>query len=301
LRERVRCPAYRAEALGGLVFAYIGPEPAPLLPRYDLLVWDNAIRDIGHALVPCHWLQIMENSVDPVHVEWLHGHCAAAQPMRSGDPVPELYLRRHEKIGFDEFRHGIIKRRLLEGGGEQDDDWKIGHPLIFPVVLRVGAGNYHSFQIRVPVDETHTWHVWYSCLRHRSDAQAAGSWEIPYYEVPIRDERGEWRFDFVDGQDIAVWVSQGAIADRTRERLGDSDRGIVMYRRMLFEEMKRVGEGADPRGVIRDPEENRLVELPQEPVKYGDGRGFRIESMSLGHLRFSPRYAQLLNLADQAG
>ena len=34
--------AYRVEELGGLVFAYLGPEPAPLLPRYDLFVWPTA-------------------------------------------------------------------------------------------------------------------------------------------------------------------------------------------------------------------------------------------------------------------
>ena len=27
----------------------------------------------GTAIVPCNWLQIMENSVDPIHTEWLHG------------------------------------------------------------------------------------------------------------------------------------------------------------------------------------------------------------------------------------
>jgi 5,5'-dehydrodivanillate O-demethylase len=32
----------------------------------------DAWRDIGPEL-PCNFLQIMENSVDPHHVEWLHG------------------------------------------------------------------------------------------------------------------------------------------------------------------------------------------------------------------------------------
>ena len=49
----------RAEELGGLIFAYLGPEPAPLLPRWNLLVWEDGLRDIGRALIPCNWLQIM--------------------------------------------------------------------------------------------------------------------------------------------------------------------------------------------------------------------------------------------------
>src|SRR5690242_6582369 len=72
-KDRVRATAYPVRELGGLVFAYLGPTPVPELPRYDLFVWDDAWRDIGHAELPCNFVQIMENSVDPYHVEWLHG------------------------------------------------------------------------------------------------------------------------------------------------------------------------------------------------------------------------------------
>ena len=30
-------------------------------PSYDLFVWDGVLRDVG-AVIPCNWLQIMENS-----------------------------------------------------------------------------------------------------------------------------------------------------------------------------------------------------------------------------------------------
>ena len=69
--SRVKMPGYPVEELCGLIFAYLGPEPVPLLPRWDMFVWDNVLRDIGSTIIPCNWLQIMENSLDPVHVEWL--------------------------------------------------------------------------------------------------------------------------------------------------------------------------------------------------------------------------------------
>ena len=53
----MRAAAYPVAELGGLVFAYLGPAPAPLLPRYDVLVRPGGLRDIGHALLPCNWLQ----------------------------------------------------------------------------------------------------------------------------------------------------------------------------------------------------------------------------------------------------
>jgi 5,5'-dehydrodivanillate O-demethylase len=296
LRERARIRAYRAQELGGLVFAYLGPEPAPLLPRYDLLVWEGALRDVGRALLPCNWLQIMENSVDPTHLEWLHGHHLASVRERQGAPGPRRYRRRHVEIGFDLFEHGIVKRRVLEGGSREDDDWRIGHPLVFPNMLRVGAHRQHRLQVRVPVDDTHTLHLWYSCYLPRSGAAPPAQGQVPVYEVPFRDAQGRFLVDFVDGGDIMTWVSQGPIADRTREMLVDTDRGIALLRRLYLEQIERVQAGEDPLGVLRSPEANRIVELPQEREKYGRGDSFLAESIALGHARYSPIRDQILAL-----
>lgn len=71
-KEKVQIASYPVEELGGLLWAYLGPSPAPLLPRWDLFVWDGVLKDIGTTILPCNWLQCMENSLDPVHLEWLH-------------------------------------------------------------------------------------------------------------------------------------------------------------------------------------------------------------------------------------
>lgn len=300
LRERARTRAYRAQELGGLVFAYLGPDPAPLLPRYDLFVWEGVLRDIGRALVPCNWLQIMENSVDPTHLEWLHGHHLRAVRAAAGLPVPSRYGRRHEEIGFELFAHGIIKRRRLAGGSRDDDDWRIGHPLVFPCMVRVGAQRQHRFQIRVPVDDTHTLHFWYSCYRPRDGATAPPQDAVPVYEVPFRDSRGAFLLDFVDGGDIMTWVSQGAVADRTREMLVDTDSGIVLLRRLLFEQIDRVRAGEDPLGTVRAAAENEVIELPQERDKYGAGDAFLAESIAMSHVRYSPLRREILALLGLA-
>jgi 5,5'-dehydrodivanillate O-demethylase len=301
LRERARAQAYRAEELGGLVFAYLGPPPAPLLPRYDLFVWPNVLRDIGRALIPCNWLQIMENSVDPTHLEWLHGHHLAGVRRADGLAAPTHYPRHHVEIGFDVFPHGIIKRRVLAGGSRDDDDWRIGHPLVFPCMVRVGAGRQHRFQIRVPVDDTHTLHLWYSCYQAAAGRAAPVQTEIPVYDVPFRDARGAFLVDFVDGGDIMTWVTQGPIADRTREMLVDSDSGIVLFRRLLFEQVERLQAGKDPLGVVRAPAGNDIIELPQEREKYGAGEAFLAESVAMSHVRYSPIRDQILALLGIPG
>ena len=163
-KDRVRIVSYPVQELGGLVFAYLGPEPAPLLPRWDLLVWDNVLRTIGVTTLPSNWLQCMENSVDPVHLEWLHGHYYYHLLERMGrDPGrARSGLKHHTKIGFDLFEYGIIKRRVVEGRSEDDPEWKSGHPVLFPNILKQGGGGRFMLQWRVPVDDVTTYHIDYN-------------------------------------------------------------------------------------------------------------------------------------------
>src|SRR5207249_6321929 len=69
--QRLRHPAYQVQELGGVIFAYLGPEPAPLLPRYDVLVRDDGVRARRARTVNCNFFQMIENSVDQNHLKWL--------------------------------------------------------------------------------------------------------------------------------------------------------------------------------------------------------------------------------------
>ena len=62
--------------------------------------------------------------------------------------------------------------------------------------------------------------------------------------------------------------AQGAIADRENERLGVSDRGVIMFRKLLMDQMKIVQDGGDPINVYRDPATNERIDLP---VNVGPG------------------------------
>jgi 5,5'-dehydrodivanillate O-demethylase len=296
LAARATTTAYPVRELGGLVFAYLGPLPAPVLPPYDLLVWDGVLRDIGRAELPCNWLQIMGNSVDPVHVEWLHGHHLGTTRAEADLPVPQRYQRRHREIAFDRFEHGIVKRRVVEGSDRDGEDWRVGHPLVFPLMVRVGAHRQHRLQIRVPVDDTHTLHLWYSCYQPARGAPAVVQDEVPVYDVPYLDEHGDFILDFVDGGDIMTWLTQGAIADRTRELLGDTDRGIVQLRQLLFEQLDRVAAGEDPLGVQREEPPGGVIDLPQESEKYGDGAAFLHDAIAASHVRHSPLWDEIIAL-----
>src|SRR5690606_38168003 len=122
-----------------------------------------------------------------------------------------------------------------------------------PNMLLVGDTRVNQFQIRVPMDDTTTMHYWYNCFHPAEGLEIPEGYPTTSYEVPIRDERGEYIKDYVDGQDIMMWESQGAINDRTQEHLGATDRGIVQFRRMLAREMNKVLNGEDPMCVFREP------------------------------------------------
>jgi 5,5'-dehydrodivanillate O-demethylase len=301
-REKVATDGYPVQELGGLLFAYLGPKPAPLLPRFDGFVAPGTIRMMGRALLPVNWLQCMENSLDPIHTEWLHGHHYEFQKEQEG--VKVAISTKHEKIDFKEFEFGITKHRLLAGHSEDGDDWRIGHPIVFPNMLAVGNGDeqsrYYSFQIRVPVDDEHTMHLWYNAYvppRH-ADVPRRLLERVHVYDVPFRDEAGEFIVDNIDGQDMMAWITQGPIADRTRENLGSSDKGIAIYRRVLKREIKRMQEGHDPLGTVRDELRNRRIDLPNERKKHHNSDGFAA-FMLRTHAKYSPIADDLVRIFEQ--
>ena len=259
-KDRVKVKAYPVPELGGLVFAYLGPEPAPLLPRWDLLVWENVLRDVGVTILPCNWLQCMENSLDPVHTEWLHGYLSN-YVLGGHRPV-----RHHGKIGFDVFEHGIVKRRTYapglndQGTTEEDPEWRIGHPIVFPNMLRVGT----SVEYRVPIDDTHTCHMVLRAYRFPEGAEVPPQESVPLYQVPFTGDNGRAIVDYTLGQDMMAWWTQGPIAERHLEKLAESDKGVILYGRLLMEQMRAVQDGLDPMNVFRDASQNRIVNLFQE-------------------------------------
>jgi 5,5'-dehydrodivanillate O-demethylase len=301
-KDKMTTKGYPVQELGGLLWAYLGPAPAPEIPRYDGFVAPGAIRMVGSAVVNCNWLQIMENSVDPVHTEWLHGKMYEFINEKNG--VKVAISKHHVKIGFDEFEYGIIKRRLLEGQPETVSDWKDGHPVVFPLILAVGSGGglwkQYVFQLRVPMDDEHTLHLWYHAYIPPEGAVVPRRLldEIAYYDVPIKDENGEYMLDFIHAQDIMVWETQGPIADRSRESLAWGDSGVILYRKMLRREMKKVEAGQDPMNTFRDPAKNTVIELPLEKFKEHFSDGF--ESMLRRHMAsFSPIAEDLIKVFTQ--
>ena len=300
-KDRVTTAGYPVRELGGMLFAYLGPLPAPVLPELDGLVVPGTIRMIGKTLVPCNWLQIMENSLDPVHTEWLHGHLQEwVEEQRDGIKPKYAISRHHVDIAFAECEYGIFKRRLMEGQSEDSDDWRVGHPVIFPSTLAVGsAGGWfrnYAFQIRTPIDDTHTMHYWYTAYAPPAGANVPRHLldEVPVFDVPCIKPDGDFQLDLLDAQDVMAWVTQGPIAKRDLEKLAWTDRGVILLRKILARELENVAAGRDPMGVIRDPAKAR-IDIPVEHGKdmFSDGFASLVRRMQV---RYYPYVDELLDV-----
>jgi 5,5'-dehydrodivanillate O-demethylase len=259
-RDRIRITAYPVEAKAGLVWAYLGPAPAPLVPDWDLY-HERGYKQIVLAEIPCNWFQGQENSIDPVHFEWLHSNWSAALRGEPGARAPA-----HLKIGFTEFEWGFVYRRVREDTTEADDLWTVGRVCLWPNALYTG-----KFEWRVPIDDERTLHVAWFNDPVPGDAPFEQA-RIPCWTGPIADPAtGRWITSHVMNQDFVAWMGQGTIADRTREHLGESDRGVILLRRRMLEEAAVVARGGEPKAVLRDAARNVRIPLPRTRRLTGAG------------------------------
>ncbi len=252
-KNRVKQPAYPVRLIAGLVFAYMGPRPAPLLPSYDVFTRTDGSRHVViWPQLNCNGLQPMENSVDPTHVHYLHGP-GRGKPVH-GDGGAEI--KRYE---FEPFEYGIMKKRFAANG---NGELRVvnQHPLVFPNMLRQHHGREHYLQYRVPIDDTHT--LFFEIYFHegKDNGAAADAEDTPVEYAPsAMTDDGRYRMDRVWTQDYMAWETAGAIFDRSQEHLASADRGILVFRKMLKAEIDKVRRGKDPMGVMRDPARNRLI------------------------------------------
>ncbi|HET9733078.1 MAG TPA: hypothetical protein VFP54_10425, partial [Acidimicrobiales bacterium] len=262
---------------GGLLFAYMGPLPAPVLPPWDVFVWPNAIRQIGYTMIPCNWLQCQENASDPMHSVYVHGHLFRYVLEREGllaerasDPeTHRAFVSMRMAAGFAGIEtttddHGIIKHTVhKEELGAPQDLVRQSAYMLFPNYVRVGGTIRNEFQIRVPVDDTTTLHINYGAYVGPPGVDVEPQATVPYYEVPIVDPQGRPILDYILAQDMVAWWSQGPITDRTKERLASTDASLRVYRQMLESQVERVEAGLDPMNFFRSPDEvGDVIELP---------------------------------------
>jgi 5,5'-dehydrodivanillate O-demethylase len=269
----VKQRAYPVRAHYGMYWAYLGPLPAPELPRYDLAEMGPITVIKLTPQFDCNWVQILENHVDQSHVVILHQDTSGGKPATNTTRgfIDDLAAMEYSETPFG------IKRKQVRKTGYVDTDL-----IAFPCVQRI----FNDFSIKVPIDDTHTrqfsvyvdLHLGWSAGRDerartygsdRADAPPWSDWNgaIEYFSESAaegknppeaRHPKARYRMDVLRMQDVMAIETQGPITDRTTERLGTADRGVVLLREVLLREIDKVERGLDPIGVARTPEAARI-------------------------------------------
>ena len=278
--EKVKIKAYPVREACGAVFAYLGPKPAPQLPMWDLMADPNVLHEIAYAVLPCNWFQSMENTVDQDHLDWLHVAFSDYVLERNGRPdLKKRFWRPGENKGegdrarlkemlYERNELGIVRRAVYGDRTKDDPDWRIGIQVVFPNFCRA----VNDLQIRVPVDDSH--HIYFLIRAHwlKPGEKAKKQEKVPYFRIPVpfrmpnamdTTSNVDWKdLDAHATQDMAAWIAQGPIADRTKELLCESDKGVRLLREIFLEQVKLVAAGKEPINVFRDIKAATNVRIP---------------------------------------
>jgi 5,5'-dehydrodivanillate O-demethylase len=268
-KDRLRHPAYKVQELGGVVFAYLGPEPAPLLPRYDVLVREDGGRARRARTVNCNFFQMIENSVDQNHLKWLHRTDKTPtweegeinpQPFEYG--ILNTYTRRVAGKKYAHINFFVLPTMNKTGNVEE------GHP-----TEHQASSSGEVMRWRVPIDDAHTMHFTVEFGAIVDGKPVAKIMKDESEQGLIESKFGVYKWDesinwFARGdQDRVAQESQGPIYDRTGEHLGYTDRGVILLRRLYKESIEAVQKGLDPLGVVRDAAKNEIIRLiPREDI-----------------------------------
>lgn len=261
-KDRILHPAYKVQEIAGFIFAYLGPDPAPLLPRYDLFLEENGERVIGAGTEYCNWLQRAENSVDQTHLVALHA-----------PEYPQMALKRPE-IGWQKTVYGAKITMHVPGVSKpKHSHW------VFPSHTRHTTARKdrvpdHAIRFRVPTDDTTTKTFW---LRFTPNDEANRGRPLRLKTVGFEDDKpgiytrvddGWWGIASHD-QDRVAQESQGEIYDRTREHLGASDEGVILLRQTIKESIEAVRQGQDPFWILRSSVENNKITFDASMAEIG--------------------------------
>ena len=122
------CPV---QVKAGRVWACLGPMPAPLLPDWEPFSWPDGFVQVVIPEVPCNCLQCQENSIDPIHFEWILD--SAVGRARAGCHRPR-WQGANRSHGLC---HGEDTQRRQRGRGQLDRVGSAVTRLVRPVVAGI--------------------------------------------------------------------------------------------------------------------------------------------------------------------
>ena len=262
--QKVKHLSYPVRELGGLIFAYMGPDQdnPPPLPQYAPLLDRGGQRQVEPVRqADYNWFNFFENSADPAHVCVLHRHAGYGQQswgdhffsytdmpdfefvemdygmkvvMTKPGPRPgtefvdemSLALPSIVQVGDTEFVHAKMDAASLVNQGSRCEHWMFVTPNDDDHFMLFTADNY--------LGPEENFFDKFKELRAK---------ETPIQEVKPYDKRKYMPYKGnVRKEDIMTQGTQGLLGERG-EQLGISDRGVIKFRKIVVGRHRYGDEG----------------------------------------------------------
>jgi phenylpropionate dioxygenase-like ring-hydroxylating dioxygenase large terminal subunit len=291
LCERVRQRSVPVQEKNGVIWAWLGPDssPPPPLPGLDALRAPASHSFAFKGLWHCNWLQAMEVGIDPAHPSFLHRYLedddlsatfgrqfrAASAGSVHGERWPMTRVMRERcnpEIHVETAAPGLLRLTALRRIDDTLMHVRVTNALLPQAFVIPLSETVTITQWHLPVDDFHTY--WYTLFTSYGEpldkatmrAQRLAGVSLPDH-LPRHGRHDDWGFDpaeqrtrtylgmgeeDINRHDQWAVESPGAITDRTKEHLGQSDKAIVAYRRWLMQAIDAAGAGQ--RAVLPDGE-----------------------------------------------
>ncbi|ABD06973.1 Rieske (2Fe-2S) protein [Rhodopseudomonas palustris HaA2] len=304
LCQNIKQRAFPVVAKGGMLWTYLGAGEPPAFPEIDCFVAPDSHVFAFKGLFECNWLQALEVGIDPAHASFLHRFFEDEDTSQSygkqfrgasaGSELPMTkVLREYDRpiINVEHTEYGLRLIALREIDDERTHvrvtNQLFPHGFVIPMSTEMTITQWH-----VPVDDNNCyWYAIFTSYTKPVDKVKMRDQRLELYELPDyksrRNKTNDYGFDPHEqatatytgmGADINVhdqWAveSMGPIQDRTREHLGQSDKAIIQYRRLLRQEIAKAEAGGKPLLAL-DAASARGIQGPATMDGIGPSRGW---------------------------
>lgn len=251
--EKVPIRAYPVRERYGLIFAYLGEGEPPEFPRFPEFEKAEGFLWAECFTRHCNFFQNLENAIDTVHVGFVHRTHPGTVDGRVDSPL----------CFAEEGEWGVVYETKRKSGAYRKT--LIGMPNTFNAILLsfegdTGALWQEALQWYIPIDdESHIGFMVRRFLVSNEEAaplierirETVSSRTANHEELARAILAGKIRLEDVDRastdyfrlQDDIAQMGQGGIVDRRLDRLGQSDAGPIMIRKLWTRELKALAAG----------------------------------------------------------
>ncbi len=269
--EKVKHKAYPVREWGGFVWTYMGP--AETMPEFEPPAFaptEQTRVSVVKIHVPCNWAQILEGQINSAHSSTLHASDMRPAKVEKAKAMDTHWVRPStdksprmevERTSFG-FHYAAIRRPITNA---QTHDYVRRTVYIAPFTALIPPNeSYNVATLLGPTDDTHTAFYFIAWSEGRGiDQEAWRKFNVARPGIDLdanfnnlRTRENNYLQDRnamklgnstgisgIPNQDIAMWVTMGPIADRSRERVGASDLAVVEFRRLMVEAARQMKAG----------------------------------------------------------